>query len=257
MKLHRVTLGSGADVALLHGWGLHGGIFDALATSLRVRHRVHVLDLPGHGRSPWAKGAGDLEGMARGVAAHLPERCNLVGWSLGGLVAVRIATLFPARVPALALIATGAAGARRRDSDPGPDDEMLAAMAKRLGRDWRGTVQEFLGLEVRGDANPLEALRELKRCVQEGGAPSTAALEAGLAILRTADLRPELAAVRARTLIVAGEYDRLTPPAAAAVLAAGIAGARYVEVKRAAHAPFLSHRAEMATLLDAFLAEGA
>jgi pimeloyl-[acyl-carrier protein] methyl ester esterase len=257
MNLHRVTRGSGADVALLHGWGLHGGIFDALATSLAAHHRVHVLDLPGHGRSPWAKGAGDLEGMARGVAAHLPERCSLVGWSLGGLVAVRVATLFPARVPALALIATGAAGARRRDGDAGPDDELLAAMAERLGRDWRGTVQEFLGLEVRGDANPLVALRELKRCVQEGGAPSTAALEAGLAILRTVDLRPELGAVRARTLVVAGEYDRLTPPAAAAALAAGIAGARYVEVQRAAHAPFLSHRAEIAGLLDRFLAEGA
>ena len=257
MNLHRVSCGDGADVALLHGWGLHGGIFEALAASLASRHRVHVVDLPGHGRSPWAKDAADLEGIARGVAAHLPERCSLVGWSLGGMVAVRIATLFPERVPSLVLIATGAAGVRRRDWPHGADDELLAGLAKRLGRDWRATVQEFLGLEVRGDANPLEALRELKRCVQLGGAPSTAALEAGLSILRTVDLRPELGAVRARTLVVSGEYDRLTPPAAARALADAVPAARYVEVAHAAHAPFLSHRAEVAALLGGFLAGNA
>jgi pimeloyl-[acyl-carrier protein] methyl ester esterase len=254
VQLHRVTSGTGPDVALLHGWGLHGGIFESLAQALAPRYRLHVLDLPGHGRSPWAKGAGDLEGLARGVAAHLPERCSVVGWSLGGLVAVRLASRFPARIPALVVIAAGAAGARRRDWPHGADEALLAGLARRLGRDWKGTVQEFLGLEVRGDANPLEALRELRRCVAEGGAPSSAALEAGLAILRAADLRGELAAVRARTLVVAGEYDRLVPPAAARALADGIAGARFVQIARAAHAPFLSHRAEVAAQIGDFLA---
>lgn len=253
MQLFRESHGAGPDVALLHGWGLHGGIFEDLARSLAREFRVHVLDLPGHGRSPWAKGAGDLEGMARGVAAHLPERCSLVGWSLGGLVAVRLAVRFPERVPALVVIAAGAAGARRRDWPEGTDEALLDGLRTRLGRDWKGTVQEFLGLEVRGDANPLEALRELRRCVAVGGAPSTAALEAGLSILRTADLRGELASVRARTLAIAGEYDRLVPPGAVRALAEGIAGARYHEVARAAHAPFLSHRTEVAGLVGDFL----
>jgi pimeloyl-[acyl-carrier protein] methyl ester esterase len=252
MSLHRTSRGAGRDVALLHGWGLHGGIFDALADRLAQQHRVHVLDLPGHGRSPWAKGAADLEGMARLVAAHLPERCSLVGWSLGGLVAVRVATLFAERV----LIATGPCGAKRRDWPHGPDEELLAGLAKRLERDWKVTVQEFLGIEVRGDDNPLVALRELKRCVQEGGAPSTAALAAGLAILRSADLRTELASIRARTLVVCGEYDRLTPPAAARALADLVPGARYEMVARAAHAPFLSHREQVERLIGDFFGEG-
>ncbi|HUO80396.1 MAG TPA: alpha/beta fold hydrolase, partial [Steroidobacteraceae bacterium] len=79
MSLYRETLGHGPDVALLHGWGLHGGVFGALAAALATRFRVHALDLPGHGRSPWAKGAADLEGMARLVAEHLPAECRLVG----------------------------------------------------------------------------------------------------------------------------------------------------------------------------------
>lgn len=254
MSLHRDSQGLGPDVALLHGWGLHGGIFDSLAAHLAASRRVHVPDLPGHGRSPWAKGAADLEGMARLVAAHVPQRCALVGWSLGGMVAARIATLYPERVSSLVLIATGPCGARRRDWPHGPEDSLLAGLAQRLERDWKATVQEFLGLEVRGDDNPLATLRELKRCVQDGGAPSTLALAAGLAMLRGVDLRPELPAIRTRTLVIAGEYDRLTPPAAARALAELVPGARFEQVARAAHAPFLSHREQVERLIGDFLA---
>jgi pimeloyl-[acyl-carrier protein] methyl ester esterase len=254
VSLYRDSSGQGPDVALLHGWGLHGGVFGALATALAPRFRVHVLDLPGHGRSPWAKGAADLEGLARLVALHLPQTCSLVGWSLGGMVAVRLATLFPARVPRLALIATSPCGAKRRDWPQGLDDSVLAGLASRLGRDWRGTVQDFVALEVRGEEDPLATLRELKRQLHAHGAPSTAALAAGLEILRSTDLRPELPRLRSQTLAIAGEYDRLAAPAAVAALAALVPGARYELIARAAHAPFLSHREHVESLLGGFLA---
>lgn len=255
MSLYRATSGHGPDVALLHGWGLHGGVFESLAGALGAVLRVHTLDLPGHGRSPWAKGATDLEGLARVAARHLPERCSLVGWSLGGLVAVRIATLFPARVPRLVLISTSPCGAPRRDWPHSNDPGQLAAMAVRLGRDWRGTVLDFLSLEVRGDTNSLATLRELKQRIEAHGAPSTAALAAGLEILRSVDLRPELGRVRARTLVIAGGYDRLAPPAAVAALAAAVPGARFELIEGAGHAPFLSQRTSVAALIRRFLVE--
>lgn len=253
MSLYRETQGEGPDVALLHGWGLHGGVFGTLARGLATRHRVHALDLPGHGRSPWAKGAADLEGLARRVAECLPERCSLIGWSLGGLVAIRLATLYPERVTHLGLIAASPCSHVRRDWPHGIDPTLLDGMATRLGRDWRGTVQEFLALEVRGEEHALATLRELKQQLFEHGAPSTAALAAGLEILRHVDLRAELARVRAPTLAIAGEYDRLAPPAAIEALAALVPGARYALVRRAAHAPFLSHRAEVEALLASLL----
>jgi len=254
LSLYRESTGAGTDVALLHGWGLHGGVFAALASALASRHRVHVLDLPGHGRSPWAKGAADLEGLARIVAEHLPAECALLGWSLGGMVAVRLATLFPGRFPRLVLVATSPLGSRRRDWPHGLDEPTLAGLARRLGRDWLATIQDFVALEVRGEENPLATLRTLKRELTTHGAPSTAALEAGLAILRGTDLRPELSRVRARTLVIGGEYDRLAPPAAVAALAAGIGGARLESIARAAHAPFLSHRERVEALLNEWLA---
>ena len=253
MSLHRVATGEGPDVALLHGWALNGSVFESLAARLAPTHHVHALDLPGHGRSPWAKGNGDLEGLARHVAGHIPERCNLVGWSLGGMVALRIATLFPERVPRLVLLATTPCATQRRGWSHGLDEPTLCGIEKKLARDWRSAVLEVVGLSVRGDDRQLDTLRELRRCAGEHGDPSPAALAAGLAVLRGADLRSELARVRARTLVIGGAADRVTSPAAAHALAAGIVGARLEMIAGAAHAPFLSHRDQVEPLVLDFL----
>ena len=255
VSLYRETTGAGPDLALLHGWGLHGGLFAELAAALAPRFRVHVVDLPGHGRSPWSKGAADLEGLARKVAEHLPDSCTLLGWSLGGLVALRVATLFPERVPGLVLVATTPCFRKRRDWPHGQDDTLIERVAKGLARGWRGTINDFLSLQVRGDERQLETLRSLKGSVFAHGEPSSAALVAGLEILRSVDARGELGAVKARSLVISGAYDRLTPPAAGAALAAGIEGARHAIVERAAHAPFLSHREAFLALLADFLGE--
>jgi pimeloyl-[acyl-carrier protein] methyl ester esterase len=129
----------------------------------------------------------------------------------------------------------------------------LAGFAAQLTKDWRKSVQDFLGLQVRGDENQLETLRELKRIVFQHGEPNGAALAAGMEILRTVDLREHLGRIRTPTLVISGQYDRLTPPGAGAALAAAIPGARHWLVARAAHAPFLSHREEFVRGVDAFL----
>jgi pimeloyl-[acyl-carrier protein] methyl ester esterase len=253
MTLFRHSVGEGPDVALLHGWGLHGGVFESLAATLASRYRVHVLDLPGHGRSPWAKGAGDLEGMARLVAQYLPARCALVGWSLGGLVAARIARLFPQRATRLVLIGTGACGTRRRDFPEGGDPVFIEGLGGRLARDWQATVQAFLSIEVRGDDHALETLRILRGQLAAGGAPSTAALEAGLAILRGADLRGEWPLLCLPTLVIAGAHDRLVPPEASRRVAELVPDARFELIERAAHAPFISRRDRVEPLICEFL----
>jgi hypothetical protein len=78
-------------------------------------------------------------------------------------------------------------------------------------------------------------------------------LVTGLTTLENSDLRPMLSLVRAPTLVIAGQYDRVTLPAASRALAEALPDARYVEIRRAAHAPFLSHTAEFATLVTRFL----
>ncbi|HEY0722138.1 MAG TPA: alpha/beta fold hydrolase, partial [Gammaproteobacteria bacterium] len=54
--LHIEVRGTGPDLVLLHGWGLHGGLFRSLADRLAPHFRLHLVDLPGHGRSVMPEG---------------------------------------------------------------------------------------------------------------------------------------------------------------------------------------------------------
>jgi pimeloyl-[acyl-carrier protein] methyl ester esterase len=50
-RLHVEVVGDGPPLVLLHGWAMHGGVFAPLVDALRGRYALHLVDLPGHGRS--------------------------------------------------------------------------------------------------------------------------------------------------------------------------------------------------------------
>ena len=85
------------------------------------------------------------------------------------------------------------------------------------------------------------------------GPPRPAALAAGLEILRSTDQRAALAQINLPALVVGGQHDRITPPAAQAWLAAELPRATVVQIERAGHAPFLSHPQQFAAALQQFL----
>jgi len=89
--LHVESVGGGPPLVLLHGWAMHSGIWGPLVARLAKRFRVHAVDLPGHGHSA-LPGPFTLDGaLAAASAAFRNERrpLTIVGWSLGGLVAMR------------------------------------------------------------------------------------------------------------------------------------------------------------------------
>ena len=92
--LHIESTGKGPDLVMLHGWGMHSAIWTDWAALLAERFRVHLVDLPGHGLSD-ASTAASLDDWAEAVKRVAPEGAWWLGWSLGGLVAMQTARLFP------------------------------------------------------------------------------------------------------------------------------------------------------------------
>ncbi len=255
MALYRETTGSGPDLVLLHGWGLHSDIFGSLASTLSASRRVTSVDLPGHGRSPFDPPFHDLDSLASAIVPGLPAACTLIGWSLGGLVALRLAAMYGSRVRRLVLVATTPRFVAAPDWPHGLMTEVIEEFALQLARDHRAVLNHFLTLQARGDERQRALIRDLRLLLARHDAPQPAALAAGLGILREADLRGEARRVRVPTLVISGEYDRLTPPAAGQFLAAQIPSARHVLVRGASHAPFLSHPGGFLHALEAFLGE--
>jgi pimeloyl-[acyl-carrier protein] methyl ester esterase len=253
MSLYREQQGAGTDVVLVHGWGLHGGIWGDLPAQLAQRHRVSVVDLPGHGRSRGVPFPEDLPRLAQSVAQHLPASATWIGWSLGGLVAMSVALQSPAHVMRLVLVGSTPRFVQAPDWRGAMPPELLTQFAQELAGDYRATLQRFLSLQMGMDAAGRALLKTLRCEMFRHGEPDAAALIGGLAILRDTDLRPQLPRIACPTLIVHGEHDRLASASASEYLQAHMPDARRVCIDSAGHAPFLSHPDQFRTLLQDFL----
>ncbi|HLP98867.1 MAG TPA: pimeloyl-ACP methyl ester esterase BioH [Sideroxyarcus sp.] len=240
MSLHVETLGCGAPLVLLHGWGMHGGVWSDVAARLAEDFQVHSVDLPGHGASaPLAEM--QLDALVQTLSARFAEPVSVCGWSLGGQVAMHWAARRPEQVRRLLLVASTPCFAERADWTYGMAQDVLAKFAAELEQNHAATLRRFIALQLRGSENERELLALLRERLFSRGEPDMAALRAGLDILRDADLRGELPDIRQPVLLVAGERDKLTLPQASRYMAQALPAARMVEVEGAAHAPFLSH----------------
>ena len=254
--LYVESSGKGFPLVMLHGWGMHGGIWDDCIPSLQAQWRVIRPDLPGHGRSRRASRPGQCTArLSEAVARHCPRQMVLLGWSLGGLIAMAMARRLPQRIRRLVLVASSPRFLTGPDWPWGVERPVLESFGQSLAEDYRRTVRDFLALQVRGDERALELLRSLKKKVFAHGEPDPVALRQGLDILADTDLRGELSAIGLPTLVISGERDRLTPPDAGRRASEAIPGSRFLAIPGAAHAPFLSHRDEFLLALTQFLGE--
>jgi pimeloyl-[acyl-carrier protein] methyl ester esterase len=255
-QLYIEVNGTGPDLVLLHGWGLNVRVWDGLVEELRDRFRLIAVDLPGHGRSAWNPGQNtpaEQAWLLHSTLAPISNRYSLLGWSLGGRIALDLAAAMPAQIDKLVLVATTPRFTASPDWPHGMKMAVITKMAAQLRTDYRQTVRDFLDLQVRGSIDGNSVVEQLRQALLVHGEAQPEALESGLHSLATSDLRPTLPHVRTPTLVIAGQNDRITPPGASRVLAAALPEARYVEMRRAAHAPFLSHRKEFAAILEPFL----
>ena len=254
MTLHVEIRGQGPDLVLLHGWALHGGMWGPWLDELERHARLHVVDLPGHGRSGWPVATRDLAGLARAVFPCVPRGAAVLGWSLGGMLAMELARRHPRHLRALLLVATTPKFLAGPDWEHGLPAAVLEEFTRGLAQDYRRTVQNFLALQTRGDEHASGTLRLLRNGLDSHGAPDQRALATGLDILRNADLRDALPRIALPALVLAGEHDRLTAPGAGLELAARLLTARFRLIERCGHAPFLSHPAAVLAEVRSFLA---
>ncbi|MEY1674311.1 MULTISPECIES: alpha/beta fold hydrolase [Gordonia] len=138
VRLSVRDVGDGPGVLLIHGWSLSGEVWDRQIRVLAESgHRVVAMDLRGHGHSDAPLDGYDIDSLQHDALEVIEQRglgsAAIVGWSLGGMVALRLARERPDLAGALVLVATNGVAAARFEDFPfgvppeGPLDNLLAA----------------------------------------------------------------------------------------------------------------------------------
>jgi pimeloyl-[acyl-carrier protein] methyl ester esterase len=234
------TRGSGPPLVLVHGWAMHGGIFAPLVDALARARTLHLVDLPGHGRSAQSGERLALDSCA-GELLRRVGPADWLGWSLGGLVALEAARLDAESVRSLVLLATNPRFVSAPEWPHGVAHAVFAQFGADLGRDYARTIDRFLALECHGSDCARAELRLLQRLVYDHGQPSPHVLEDGLAILDRSDLRDTLPLLAMPALWLAGARDRLVPWQAMAWAAQQMPRGRFARIAGGGHAPFIGH----------------
>ena len=259
LLLHLDRSGEGPPLLLLHGFTGSSATWIPLRAALNVKHTTIAVDLPGHGRSssPRDPMRYSLTRFADDVVRLLDaldlERVALLGYSMGGRAALRVALAHSARVAALVLesaspgIADPVQGAERVAAD--------LALATRIERDGvdafvlRWEDLPMWASQRRLPKPALEAQRAQRRANDPGGlANSLRGASAGV----DGSVMPRLAALRVPTLVVVGALDE--PYAALGrSMQQALPDARLAVVSDAGHAVHLERPDAFADTVLAFL----
>ncbi|SFC39180.1 malonyl-CoA O-methyltransferase [Microbulbifer thermotolerans] len=238
-------------LVLLHGWGCDGRIWQPLIEALRAGDATDVavtlLELPGFGGNsgcPWP----DDETLLQQLYAQLPADCLLVGHSLGGMLAARMAAQRgQTKIAGLITIAANATFLQRADW-PGMDPETFARFRHSLADTPKSTWEKFCGLQARGDAAMRRVLKQLK----DWPPPSVdGAWLSALECLGRLDNRGILREIPLPALHLFGGKDALVPAAAADKIRQ--LGATAEVLVDCGHAPQISRPELVAEKIRAFL----
>ncbi|TQV75152.1 pimeloyl-ACP methyl ester esterase BioH [Aliikangiella marina] len=240
LKPYVFTSGKGPNLVLIHGWGLHGGIWETVLPMLEESFTIHNIDLPGFGRSPVHNGEYTLDYLVEAVAEVMPDDANVIGWSLGGLVATGIALDIPKKVNRLITVASNPCFVATDDWQYGMQAKILESFIDYLEEDYETTLIRFLGIQTMGSATQKEDIKKLKEAVFLHGQPSKKALRGGLQILHDMNLIGRLAQLTQPVLRMYGRLDSLVPAKVADDVAGYLPESQSIVYRKAAHAPFLS-----------------
>lgn len=252
MSVYIEQQGSGQNLVLIHGWGMHGGVWQPLVKKLAQHFSLHIVDLPGMGFSRPIEPS-HLHAVAESVAESLPANADICGWSLGGQVAMRLALLQPDRVRRMVLVGNTPRFVNAPDWAHGIEASVFQQFAAEIAADYQNTLIKFLTLQCMGADDARSTVKQLRKSFAQRPVPTLGSLQKALNILLQTDLRAELENLRKPVLLVHGDRDTLAPVQAAHWLAQQLPFGRLRVMAGASHAPFLSHPDQFIEALIQFL----
>jgi 3-oxoadipate enol-lactonase len=242
--------GRGPDLLLLHSLLTDNTVFERVLPSLEKTHRVTCINLPGFGDSApvaLASVADHADHVAAVMAAlGLSPATDVFGNGFGAFVALELAIRHGSRFGNLLVADVVAAF-------PEPARAPFRSMASKVRE---GGMQAVLDTAIgrmfppafQAASPDVVAKRKSRLATVDAECFARACLA-----LAELDLRPALATIPNRTLVMCGELDQTTPPVLAREVAAGIARATYRAIADSGHCPMLEQPEALVAAMESFV----
>ena len=245
-------IGKGKDLVLIHGWGMHSSIWEPIINKFSNEYTLHLVDIPGMGKShvidPY-----DLDHVVEAISKALPTSFDILGWSLGSLIALKMSLMYPKKIHRMVLVGGTPCFINQKDWFYGVDVRDFNDFANKLFKNYKSTMINFYTLQLMHSKNSKLLIKELKRIDEAENPPEVKSLQLGLDILLNNDLRDDINKIQHQTLLITGNMDRLTPMSASMWLENHLKAGQLKVIEGASHIPFLSHPDEFLNHLDQFL----
>ncbi len=250
--MHIKKIGQGKDLVLIHGWGMHSGIWEPIIDRFSNQYTLHLVDIPGMGKShvinPY-----DLDHVTEEISKALPPSFDILGWSLGSLIAIKMSLMYPKKIHRMVLVGGTPCFINQTDWSYGVDVRDFNNFANKLFKNYKSTMINFYILQLMHSKNSKLIIKKLKEMEAVENPPEIKSLQLGLDILLNNDLRNDINKIKHQTLLITGDMDRLTPKSASMWLESHLKESQLKLIKGASHIPFLSHSDEFFNYLDQFL----
>src|SRR5688572_9307460 len=235
--------GVGHPIVLIHGYPFNRSLWNEQVSALSPSYRIVVPDLRGFGESDSSPGPATMNRMAQDVAQLLDHleisRAVIGGLSMGGYVALAFYKLFPSRVRALVLADTRA----QADTEEAKKTRTQQA-EKALAEGMAGIADAMLPklLTPETVSKRPEIVKRVRDMMLKTKPEGAAAALLGMA--ERDDQTELLSKITAKTLILVGAEDALTPATDSEKMRNAIAGSRLVVLENAGHVSNLERTGE-------------
>ena len=235
-SVHIEVLGQGNPLVLFHGWGFDSRIWYGLLPYLSSRYRLYLVDLPGFGLTPMMS----WDSFQSSLLSQLPSTFAILGWSMGGLFATKMAIEQAPRITHLINVSSSPHFIKQKQW-PGIDRKTFEMFYQALSDNPDEVLQTFI------------ALQGGEYVSREGDVPIPSGLSFGLDVLLGWDLRTSLQHCVLPVLYIFGRQDAIVPYRLMTVMQTIYPLFHYQLFSQSAHAPFLSEPIACVRLLEEFL----
>ena len=220
-------------LVLIHGWGCDQSSWQPLIADLEKYFTVIVIDLPGFGGAPIISDY-SLENILSILMDQIPAKSWLMGWSLGGMLAIQLAYRYPQKISGVISLAANAKFVA--------NDDYPNAMAIKTNQEFNQsfvanpavTLRLFSGLLVQGAVDERGLLKQFRKMISiESVNPDW---YDALLLLSTMDNRKAIVEMKQVCLHIFADGDSLVPVSAASSIKELNAGHQVEIIAHSSHA---------------------